>query len=99
SKYKPFRYVNVTDVATDPPDPNPTYPSWPGVYLRLGSQGTHVRTVQERLHQRGWRISVDGDFGPETDRVVRAFQSEKHLESDGIVGPLTWKALWVAPIT
>jgi hypothetical protein len=83
----------------DPPEPNPSYPAWPGVSLRLGSKGTHVHTVQSRLRQRGWQIAVDGDFGPETDRVVRAFQTEKHLVSDGIVGPATWKALWVAPIT
>lgn len=88
-----------SNVPVRPPEPTPTYPPWPGVYLRLGSQGTHVHTVQNRLRQRGWKISVDGDFGPETDRVVRAFQTEKHLDSDGIVGRLTWKALWEAPIT
>lgn len=58
-----------------------------------------VRRFQARLKQRGWRIDVDGRFGPQTDRVVRAFQAEKGLVVDGKVGRLTWAAIWNAPIT
>ena len=36
---------------------------------------------------------MDGDFGPKTEAAVRAFQKEKNLAVDGIVGPLTWAAL------
>jgi cell wall-associated NlpC family hydrolase len=73
-------------------------PPFPGTVQR-GSKGDAVRQVQQRLLQRGWKIAVDGDFGPGTDKIVRAFQREKGLGVDGVVGPRTWDALWRAPIT
>jgi peptidoglycan hydrolase-like protein with peptidoglycan-binding domain len=73
-------------------------PRFPGT-TRRGSKGTAVEAVQRRLKARGWKLSVDGDFGPATERVVRAFQREKKLVVDGIVGPATWRAMWLAPIT
>ena len=80
------------------PVPTPNHP-WPGVYVKQGSTGDIVRTIQARLSARGWTIGVDGQFGPQTDRVIRQFQAEKNLGVDGIVGPATWSALWNAPIT
>jgi peptidoglycan hydrolase-like protein with peptidoglycan-binding domain len=72
---------------------------WPGRYLELGSEGDDVRTFQRRLAERGWRIAVDGVFGPETQVVVDRFQHQKHLDNDGIVGPSTWRAAWRAVVT
>jgi peptidoglycan hydrolase-like protein with peptidoglycan-binding domain len=37
--------------------------------------------------------SLDGVFGAETERAVRAFQTENDLTVDGIVGRNTWQAL------
>ncbi len=73
-------------------------PKFPGLMKRK-STGAGVRALQQRLKARGWKITVDGEFGPQTDRIVRAFQKEKGLLVDGEVGPLTWNALWTAPIT
>jgi hypothetical protein len=80
------------------PAPQPSIPSFPGTVQR-GSKGDAVRQVQQRLRDRGWKIGVDGKFGPETDRIVRQFQAEKGLAVDGIAGPRTWDALWRAPVT
>jgi peptidoglycan hydrolase-like protein with peptidoglycan-binding domain len=36
-------------------------------------------------------IAVDGDFGPLTEQAVRDFQASEDIDSDGIVGPITWR--------
>ncbi|WP_131739198.1 peptidoglycan-binding domain-containing protein [Actinomadura roseirufa] len=76
-------------------------PPWPGRYLRQPPvmQGDDVYKWQDRMHERGWKLQVDGYYGPKTEAVCVAFQEEKHLEVDGIVGPKTWAAAWTAPIT
>jgi hypothetical protein len=68
-------------------------PPFPG-YCSLGSIDKATRLVQQRLADRGWTIAVDGVFGTPTARIVKSFQSEKGLTTDGIVGPATWAALW-----
>ncbi len=73
-------------------------PSFPGL-MKRNATGAGVRALQQRLKERGWKITVDGEFGPQTDRIVRAFQKDKRLTVDGEVGPQTWSALWTTPIT
>jgi hypothetical protein len=73
-------------------------PPFPGL-MTLNKTGAGVRALQARLKARGWKITVDGEFGPQTDRIVRAFQKDKGLTVDGEVGPQTWSALWTTPIT
>jgi len=68
-----------------------TLSPWP--QTRQGAKEHPVPTLQYLLRARGHTVTVDGDFGPRTDAAVRAFQKEKHLTVDGIVGPNTWTAL------
>jgi peptidoglycan hydrolase-like protein with peptidoglycan-binding domain len=75
--------------------------TWPRliVQVKKGSRGDAVRGVQEvmKFHDQsdgeGPPIHVDGIFGPQTDRFVRGFQTAVGTPSDGIVGPITWRAL------
>lgn len=79
-----------------------TAPLFPGRLLRLTSPmrtGDDVRVWQRQMRARGWSIAVDGVYGPASEVVCRAFQTEKGLAVDGIVGPDTWRAAWEAPIT
>lgn len=63
--------------------------------LRRGSESSAVMFLQRLLLSYLYPISnLDGDFGPETERAVRAFQSENGLSVDGIVGRNTWQALF-----
>ncbi len=75
--------------------------TWPKlvVQVKKGSTGDAVRGVQEvmKFHDQsdgeGPPVQVDGIFGPRTDAFVRGFQTAVGTTSDGIVGPITWRAL------
>lgn len=82
---------------THTPAPSST-PAFPGTVKR-GSKGDAVKKVQQRLKDRGWNISVDGDFGPATEKIVKQFQKEKNITDDGIAGPVTWDKLWTSSIS
>lgn len=56
--------------------------------VRRGSTGEWVSKLQKAL-----AIKADGDFGPETEAVLKAFQGENALEPDGIAGRNIYRAL------
>lgn len=57
--------------------------------LRQGSIGPSVTALQRELNAAGYAISVDGQFGPQTEQAVRSYQRSKALVTDGIAGPKT----------
>ena len=71
------------------------------------SHNTDLKVWQQRMLDRGWTITVDGLYGPvgaatpqgETASVAAAFQAEKGLTVDSLIGPETWNAAWTAPVT
>jgi murein DD-endopeptidase MepM/ murein hydrolase activator NlpD len=54
--------------------------------LRAGSHGPDVRQLQEALHQLGFGLHADGDYGSKTVRTVRRYERREHMKVDGIVG-------------
>lgn len=56
---------------------------------------------QQRMIDRGWifKFGADGLYGPETRENTLAFQEQKGLTVDGLIGPETWAAAWTAPVT
>jgi lipoprotein-anchoring transpeptidase ErfK/SrfK len=62
--------------------------------LRSGADGARVVALQRRLAELGYQVrEADGQFGPETHHAVVAFQKVNRLDRDGVVGPVTRKAL------
>ncbi len=61
--------------------------------IGYGSQGDEVKELQTQLNKNGYNLSVDGKFGPETQKAVKAYQKAKGLSVDGVVGSNTWGAL------
>jgi hypothetical protein len=62
--------------------------------LRNGSSGPAVLELQRALAREGFDPGpLDGKFGSGTERAVRAFQRANGLDVDGIVGPMTQRAL------
>lgn len=76
------------------PDKRLDLPRRNGMFgLKYGSQGMSVRVLQENLVALGYWLTVDGDFGPATERMVKVFQRENRLKVDGTVGLKTMDAL------
>ena len=65
--------------------------------LKIGSKGEDGKKLQAKLG-----LAADGDFGPGTDKAVKAWQTANGLTADGIVGPATWAKMGIdaaAPVT
>ena len=58
-----------------------TAPPLPNVHTISG--------LQQALKMLGYRIAVDGDYGPETRQVVTSFQMHAGIVADGIAGAQT----------
>lgn len=72
-------------------------PQYPGYYIQLGSTGSYVKLIQEKLISLGFscgKYGADGKFGTDTKKAVKSFQGSKGLYVDGVVGSDTWNALF-----
>lgn len=56
--------------------------------LKLGSKGSDVKLLQEKLG-----IAVDGSFGPGTEKAVKEWQTKNGLKADGVIGDASWTKL------
>lgn len=61
--------------------------------LKRGSKGEFVALLQEMLCHVLYPISIDGRFGPETEKAVLDFQRLHQLKQDGLAGTKTWVLL------
>jgi peptidoglycan hydrolase-like protein with peptidoglycan-binding domain len=81
---------------TPPPPPSNTN------IVKKGDKGSEVVHIQQFLHDTfpaykdsvsvkpGQLITVDGDFGDQTEAWVKEFQTRTNIDVDGIVGPQTF---------
>ena len=82
---------------TPTPTPAETYPygkaSETSGNIKQGAKGNAVKAIQYALNQLGFgnsgTKSVDGIFGSNTTKAVRAFQRAMGIRQDGIVGSRT----------
>ena len=91
-------YGQNIEIVTNAPSLSPQE-SYPGTALRVGSRGRSVALVQRALNRISQnypaipKLAVDAIFGNDTERSVRSFQAAFGLETDGIVGRITWYRL------
>jgi hypothetical protein len=56
--------------------------------IKIGSKGQSVKDIQALL-----KLTADGDFGPGTEKAVKAFQTKEKLSATGIVDEETFRRL------
>lgn len=64
------------------------------VYMKVGSQGTRVGTVQKFLNlYNKTSTKVDNDYGTGMKTAVAAYQKAAGITADGETGPTTYKRM------
>jgi hypothetical protein len=95
--YPPYSSAPSGGGGTPTPTPKPTgHASFPGRVMKLTSpymHGSDVDWVQTQLNKRGYKLSTDGVYGPQTRAAVKSFQGKNGLANDGEVGKYTWAKL------
>lgn len=71
-----------------------------GSYLRKGASGAAVVIMQKAINKKmgSGKVAEDGVFGKKTEEVLKQFQTQNHLDADGIAGPATFSALGISYI-
>lgn len=67
--------------------------------LKKGMHGNDVKSLQQLLFSKGYSVGSygdDGEFGTATETAVRNFQHDHGLDTDGIVGAMTFGTLWTS---
>jgi hypothetical protein len=67
--------------------------SGPVFAVERGDRGSEVSEVQTILASFHYSVTVDGVYGPATERAVRSWQTSNGLQVDGIAGPATIASL------
>ena len=65
--------------------------------VKKGDSGDLVETIQALLQYHGYNLGrwgCDGDFGNDTEKAVKEYQTQHYLEADGEVGGMTFKVLF-----
>ena len=69
-------------------------PAPTALLIGSGKEGPLVSQIQQRLKELGYYSGlVDGQFGGQTREAVIAFQKDKGLTADGLVGDETYALL------
>ncbi|MCW2966339.1 MAG: Peptidoglycan-binding domain 1 protein [Solirubrobacteraceae bacterium] len=77
--------------STPPPDPG-----WP--LLKLKAKGDQVIWMQEHLASADASVTIDGQFGSQTDAALRSFQAAHAIPATGETDAATWQALLALPV-
>ena len=84
------------------PETPPPFIGKPLTVADAGRFRIGVHTWQARMAQRGWKITVDGYFGPQSAAIAKRFATEKKLTMTGLSGEVdktVWDAAWRLPVS
>lgn len=86
-KWRNTKYPNLN--IDDPP----MYPGY-DFSVNYNQNASDVIVWQQAMFDRGWPITIDGEYGWDDHHYCTEFQIQAGLIVDGIVGPQTWNATW-----
>jgi len=92
-------YNGILDFVVMPGGTENPAPEYPGTPLREGARGENVILMQRYLNfifsdrPDYTPLAEDGIFGPKTRAAVMEFQRGAGIGVDGIIGPITWRAI------
>lgn len=78
---------------TVPPASNNESKPTETVLFKAGDKGTGVLELQKKLFNIGYTLTVDGNYGPGTKKVVESFQAKYAIEKTGSYTKSTEKVL------
>ena len=90
SIFLPYAYASRAATSINPD--NYPYPTRNLIYSGGPTAqciGDDVRWLQSVLVHLGYKLDVDGSYGPETRDTIKKFQKKYGLEVDGMSGPIT----------
>lgn len=89
--------LRLSLTAAAPPAPKPVSDGYQHPQMAKGFNGlkphASVKHMQALLHRHGAVIVMDGVFGDDTDKKLRAEQKRLGVVVDGVCGPKTWLGL------
>lgn len=68
---------------------------------KMGATGNVVKGIQAKLNallELKPSLATDGIFGTQTEAAVKQFQEKHNLKVDGIIGPITFDAMFPKPV-
>jgi Putative peptidoglycan binding domain len=65
----------------------------PPASVHRGNKGDLVIWAQEHLYPAGYKLTVDGVFGPQTQKAVKSLQGKHNLPQTGVIDGATWDVL------
>lgn len=63
------------------------------VVAKKGDTSPYIKDLQNKLNEKGAKITADGSFGPATERAVKAFQKKNNLDTTGMIDTNTLNKL------
>ncbi len=75
----------ISPVAEKVVEPDPLNP----IIFKKGDKGPDIAAAQQKLVDRGYKITADGSFGPKTVGALLEFQTESGLVATGHIDALT----------
>jgi peptidoglycan hydrolase-like protein with peptidoglycan-binding domain len=55
--------------------------------LKKGDKGSAINELQKKLKKLNYNVTIDGDFGKETEKAIKTLQKDNKLSVTGIVTP------------